>query len=620
MSHASRLLLLCALLSACGGEYDLAAAPPPAVAAPETEAEVPLCALAEPAPYATPTDAACALEPEVGSFTPVPEWTWTDNPVHPAHNQIMAAPAVANLTDDNGDGRIDDADVPDIVFTAFEGGAYTSPGALVAISGDGGGTLFSIVDAGGHRPMGAGGLAVADLDGDGVPSIAVAAEGGLLVVGPDGGFEWFASVPSSPYGCPAIGDIDADGVAEVVFGASVVDGSGVLLWTGTGGTGSSRYGSFPVDLDGDGLQEVVAGNTVYEHDGTVRWQDAGPDGWPAVGDFDGDGVPELVRTYGGGVDLLDLHGAVLWTFALTDGGGGPPTVADFDGDGAPEIGVASREVYRVLDGDGTELWANTVQDYSSSVTGSSVFDFEGDGAAEVVYADEETLWVYDGATGAVEMAWEGHSSGTLYEYPLIVDVDRDGAAEIVVASNDYSSYKDSRGITVVGDLEDSWAPARPVWNQHAYSISNVSDDGSIPTAPTANWTRWNSFRAGHADLGPGLDLPDLRAGTPEVCLDECGADRIVAWVPAENIGLRSVDDVAVGLYALGGGTATLLDVLDLGTVVSGKAAWLGPIELTRDQFGPDGLEVRVDDTTLVSGTEECDEHNNSWVWTAFPCG
>src|SRR5205085_11574491 len=106
----------------------------------------------------------------------------------------------------------------------------------------------------------------------------------------------------------------------------------------------------------------------------------------------------------------------------------------------------------------------TVQDYSSAVTGSSVFDFEGDGAAEVVYADEQTLWVYDGGSGAVELALDSHSSGTLMEYPLIVDVDHDGAAEIVVASNDYA-FAGSHGITAIGDARGTWAPGRPIWNQ-----------------------------------------------------------------------------------------------------------------------------------------------------------
>ena len=118
------------------------------------------------------------------------------------------------------------------------------------------------------------------------------------------------------------------------------------------------------------------------------------------------------------------------------------------------------------------------QDGSSQRTGSSVFDFEGDGKSEVVYADELTLWVFDGATGEVRMAWEEHASWTLFEYPVIVDVDADGASEIVLMSND-GQTAGWQGITVIGDLTGSWAPTTPTWNQHGYHITNVEDDLSI---------------------------------------------------------------------------------------------------------------------------------------------
>ena len=584
----------------------------------ETTQDGPICATEGPAEYTVTVDVDCAQEPEIGTFDPVAEWTWTDNPLQPGYDQIMAAPVVANLTDDNGDGLIDDEDRPDIVFTAFSGGSYSSPGAVVAISGADGATLWSFTSADGHLPMGAGGLAVGDLDGDGRPSVIVAASGGVLAVSSAGAFEWFASVETSSYGCPAIGDMEGDGLAEVVFGRTVIGFDGTVRWVGAAGTGGGVFGAFPVDLDGDGLMEVVAGNTVYEYDGTIRWEDGGLDGWPAVADMDADGAPEVVKVSGSIVWVTDTDGTPLWDFALDDGGGGPPTVADFDGDGLPEVGVASRSVYRVVDTDGTELWSNPVEDYSSSKTGSSVFDFEGDGAAEVVYADEETLWVYDGLTGTVELSWTSHSSGTLYEYPLVVDVDKDGAAEIVVASNDYSNHSDSRGITIVGDAAGSWSPARPVWNQHAYNISNVEDDGSIPVSPTPNWSHWNSFRAGNSETAVGFDLPDLRAGDPVVCTDECWADHILVWLSVENGGILDVENVAVGIYTVDGAPA-LIDLQGVSAVASGQATWLGPLTLNRADFGPDGLMVRVNDGSAATPFAECDDANNVWSWAQFPC-
>ncbi|EKU96918.1 hypothetical protein Lepto7375DRAFT_0844 [Leptolyngbya sp. PCC 7375] len=116
---------------------------------------------------------------------------------------------------------------------------------------------------------------------------------------------------------------------------------------------------------------------------------------------------------------------------LPTNGGGPPTIADFDGDGEPEIGVAGSNLYVALETDGSIKWTSPTRDASSAATGSSVFDFDGDGKAEVVYNDELNLRIYDGNDGTVIYSLP-NSSGTLLEYPLIVDVDADGEAEIAL--------------------------------------------------------------------------------------------------------------------------------------------------------------------------------------------
>lgn len=218
------------------------------------------------------------------------------------------------------------------------------------------------------------------------------------------------------------------------------------------------------------------------------------------------------------------------------GHGGPPTAADFDGDGWPEIGVAGGRTYAVYDPDcdpaaasaragGTctrpmgaaaipgVLWWKPSQDASSSATGSSVFDFNGDGRAEAVYRDECYLRVYDGANGAVLYSAAARS-GTGYELPTIVDADGDFATEIIVpragavscptpdpiapAGTMADVGAGTAGFVVLRDAMDRWVPSRPIWNQHAYHITNVTDDAHIPRSSMAqrNWDvpRLNHFR------------------------------------------------------------------------------------------------------------------------------
>jgi hypothetical protein len=133
--------------------------------------------------------------------------------------------------------------------------------------------------------------------------------------------------------------------------------------------------------------------------------------------------------------------------------GGPATIADFDGDGRPEAGIAGGTAYALYDFNraGEEVvlaageappepgamfvrWTTATQDASSSSTGSSVFDFQSDGAAEVSYQDECNIYILDGRTGFPQLVLP-NSSGTVHEYPLVVDVDGDGAAEFLTVAN-----------------------------------------------------------------------------------------------------------------------------------------------------------------------------------------
>jgi hypothetical protein len=591
------------LLTACS-DYEVKLHTPDPVG--DTAADCPDAS----APYGVETDPACVVVAAVGTFSPVIEWQWNANPVYADYDDIMSTPAVANLTDDNADGLIDAADIPDVVFTSFAGGAYTSAGTLTAISGDGAGTHWSLYDAGGYHFYSSGGVAIGDIDADGLPEVCAAGvEAAVVCVNADGTFKWAGGTEAYGYGAPSFADVDGDGLSEVIYGRQMLDAAGNLIWTGTGGAG--WWLSFAVDLDDDGFLDIVAGNTVYRHDGTILWTDGTTDGPGAVGDFDLDGIPEVVHTSAGSVIVTNNDGTVRWQTAHPGGGnGGPPTVADFDNDGLPEVGVAGASTYTVFDTDGTPLWSMPVSDYSSTVTGSSVFDFEGDGAADVVYADELTLWVYDGATGAVKLQDEDHASGTLYEYPLIVDVDNDGSTEIVLPSNNYA-YAGYNGITVIGDATNSWRPSRPIWNQYAYFITNVESDGSIPAVPDDNWDRWNSFRANGSEYGLSTDLADVAPGDPEICALRCDEGVAEVLVPIANTGLADTPEFTVGVYR----DVTLVTGATM-SLTAGEASHAGPFEITEADWGA-WLTLSVDDGGAV---EECDEDDNVIDLGVWPCG
>jgi hypothetical protein len=538
-------------------------------------------------PEAVQVDESCLVEVSTGNLETVVEWELTTFENFPEYRDVLMAPVVGELT---GDG------MPDIVVLTDAGSAGEvgdrRQGVLRLLNGADGqehwATQVAYQDVDGQTaqifPYRYSNAALGDIDGDGEGEIVIVS---MVLNGPvgevgstdteipqvdpfppadnevdlcyltaweaDGSLKWVAWEPwvKCAGHAPLLADLEGDGRVEAVLGNIFIDATdGTLIAVGEGGIGGTRaypdmgVHSIAVDLDGDGTQEVIAGNTIYEHDASTRCETGLNDGFAAAADLDGDGFGEVVVVGNGRVDTFEHDCTPASTWVLSGGGnGGPPTIADFDADGAPEVGIADAGVYAVYEVDGSVLWTAEVVDESSHATGSAVFDFEGDGRPEVVYADETTLWIYDGSTGEVRLQDGRHESRTLHELPTVVDVDGDGQAEIIVPNGGSHHENMWWGLYVLGGIDSDWVSGGSVWNQHAYSITNVRDDLSIPP-PTSNWPEHNNFRSGdlYGSYGGNRPEPTLRA---EGCSDECNLGRAVVLVSVGNAGLGTLEPVEV---------------------------------------------------------------------------
>lgn len=343
---------------------------------------------------------------------------------------------------------------------------------------------------------------------------------------------------------PIVADINMDGALDILTGNCAVTPN---LTTGTTTTlwcAEEFADGFPgvadiLNADGNPEVAVVRSGTLWLLDGATGdvldsfdLPGDGHGGAPNIADFDGDGRPEIATANAGCYTVFDVdcRGA-----SSGDAPGCTRPVFEACTPGVDCDEVQACPALTGGTGDGI-LWSVATQDVSSSQTGSSVFDFQGDGRAEVLYNDECRFLAFDGQTGRPYLQLY-NTSRTASEYPVVVDVDGDLRSEIVFVANNDEFERDcagtiarrpdlfpdcqldpdeqpafctqgTQGVRVLRDPSDSWVRTRRIWNQHAYSITNVNDDGSIPASEALSWQSFNTYR-GNRQGQALLSAPDV---------------------------------------------------------------------------------------------------------------
>ena len=364
-------------------------------------------------------------------------------------------------------------------------------------------------------------VAVADVDWDGLAEIFVQnTDGFLRCYHPDGSLLWTSNVPltATQDQSPSLmlADVNGDSIPEILSMRKIFNAvSGVelvtlpeiigysLLYVGSGGNAI-----MPVfaDFDNDGILEFAGGNKVYKLNITNSTGTAGNsatlwktisasgtgDGLTSVADIDLDGYLDVVvvrngcmyawKPYSGAGSSSEL--IVTCPYSSTTAGS-RALLTDVDNDGYPEIlftYAANVTAYKYVPTMQSlqQMWLKSTSDLSGATT-LTAFDFNQDGSVEIVYRDQSDMRIIDGVTGNNKSSF-ACVAPTASEYPAIVDLDRDGQADIVASSSTYDLNHDKHAKLIVfhSPANTVWAPARYVWNQHAYNVVNVNNDLTIP--------------------------------------------------------------------------------------------------------------------------------------------
>lgn len=487
----------------------------------------------------------CEVDPRppIDGFNLVEKWHYDIEP----GAYFVEQPLLANLTDDNADGRINLCDTPDLLVQGYFSPLLPHPPPtevrLILLSGnDGTATVLNPGNLSFAVP------AIGDLDADGTPEIVTTNDAGHAVaVSPTGSILWESdAVIFDAYGwygvkpdptpeqrlrarfvtltAAAIHDLEGDGSPEILIGTTVLNADGSLRFQDPENGSEFGFADYiPIrptvaDLDGDGTLEVLFGHVTYDANGVELWRVGTTIALAHPADFDGDGAPEVLLASEEGLTLVSAEGSVLWGPVRPPNDSVPPrltcwshpvAIADMTGDGIPEAVANTCEARMVLSITTTGpviLRSEPVpitSSFSAPQIGSSAFDFVG-GSYDWLSGDHQQLTHFTG----LGPEWRSQEPGrftTGLVFPLVADVDNDGSAD-VVAMRAHNLVSHGQRIVVYEDAQRRPSPARRIWNQWNYWASNVREDAIIPRQPSMPWNSHNTYRV-QTRLGCRTDVP-----------------------------------------------------------------------------------------------------------------
>ncbi|MBW2529488.1 MAG: VCBS repeat-containing protein [Deltaproteobacteria bacterium] len=383
-------------------------------------------------------------------------------------------------------------------------------------------------------------VALVDLDGQPGQEV-VASSGDQVVVWRSDGTVlpgWPAAVQGAAQAPPSVGDVDGDGVLDIVQagrGLQYSDTSHLHVFSAEGVEKPGWPLAYPnlimhaaslADVSQDGALDLLVQLGAWPPAGTFlaltggaqplgsSWEhsmDSYPLACPAVGDLDGDGVPEIAYLTLAQVTVRRADGQPLAGFPRTATAGyehtGSIVMADLDPD-RPGLELTWAEILAggsggpaslfVADAAGASLPGFPVEIAAGAlgVAPLSVGDVTGDGALEVVAPANDAGVVVVAATAQVIATVP--ATAQLMASVQLVDLDGNGQLELVADNN--TGDADGRGYLEGWLLDGTSAPDFPLRPQgvtmaNGASVGDLDADGVLElvavsselTDPPATW-------------------------------------------------------------------------------------------------------------------------------------
>ncbi len=448
-------------------------------------------------------------------------------------------------------------------------------------------------------------VAVADLNGDGKPDLAVAnGKSDLAVANSDDGtvsvvlnqttsptadFAFAAPQTFTVGGDPdfiAVGDLNGDGKPDIVTANYFSGGSTVSVL----------------------LNQTVNGNAFANFAPQQVFNVGGDPRTVAIGDLNGDGKPDLVTAndFSGTVSVLMGNGDGSFQTQPAFGVGADPlalAAADLNGDGHPDLITANAATNTVSvllgNGDGTFQTQQTVV-VGDRPDALAVADLNNDGRPDLVVANQNsnTVSVLLGNGDGTFQPQQTYTVGPGPDAVAVADVNGDGIPDQIVANSGPLGDPNHTISVLLGNGDGTFQPQQtfdvgrdPV----AVAVGDLTGDGK-PDLVIANYGD-DTVSLLRNDTTPGSRLVQLTA-LPPLPTDQ-GPQAVAI---ADVYGDGAPDDIVVANYV--SGTVSILRGNEDGTFVREPSIPVGanPIAVAvanlTDQKIPDIITANAGDGTV----------------------
>lgn len=322
--------------------------------------------------------------------------------------------------------------------------------------------------------------AIADLENDGdIELVFGSKDQNLYILNGDGSIQLTYSATGFIFATPALVDMDNNGDLEIIFGTTILNGpviGGMVYAIHHDGTDVDGY---PIDIgeiimaapavgdiDIDGIIDVVVGtwdNNVF----AVSAADSIKSGFPyatagriniapVLANLSGDAKLEIaVGSDDGKLYLIGYDGGLLNQVTTTSFIRGGIALHDVDNNGYPELfwGGYDSKLHAYDLSAGTELSGWPINVGQTIASAPAIADLNNDGSVEIICAHTGGRVLAYNLDGSVVDNFPVAVTGSIESSPSIQDIDGDGDYEILIGTVNSVAvidYKETKG------TENTW--------------------------------------------------------------------------------------------------------------------------------------------------------------------